>query len=485
MNISAAFASVSSGLAATTRQAAVISSNVANATTPGYGKREVVLSPVSYGGLGQGVKVVGISRQSDVLLANERRNAQASAAGNGRLADFLVGLEGLYGGTGTAGALLARINAFDAALLEASGAPDSTVRLATAVETAKTLAAGLNDASKAIQAERVNADRAIASAVDTLNASLAQIQKLNVQIASHSGAGRDASALLDQRQALVDKIATLIPVHEVQRDHNQIALISTTGAILLDGTASKFEFTPVQTIVPEMTRASGALSSLTLNGRVIETNGVAATVNGGELSALFKIRDELAVQGQAQLDALARDVIERFSTAGLDPTLMPGAAGLFTDSGSAFNSIDELGLSSRIRINSAVDPAAGGYVSRLRDGLGATTTGPIGNTSLLLNLSNAMSEIRPTSSSAVPAGSRNLSQLASALTSSVAGQRLLADNETSFSTARLNALTDIEARGGVNTDEEMRSLLVVEQVYAANAKVLQALDDMLKILMGI
>ena len=96
-----------------------------------------------------------------------------------------------------------------------------------------------------------------------------------------------------------------------------------------------------------------------------------------------------------------------------------------------------------------------------------------------------MSEIRPTSSSAVPAGSRNLSQLASALTSSVAGQRLLADNETSFSTARLNALTDIEARGGVNTDEEMRSLLVVEQVYAANAKVLQALDDMLKILMGI
>ena len=35
-------------------------------------------------------------------------------------------------------------------------------------------------------------------------------------------------------------------------------------------------------------------------------------------------------------NAVARDLVERFAAAGVDPTLAPGAPGLFTDAGLAF-----------------------------------------------------------------------------------------------------------------------------------------------------
>jgi len=39
--------------------------------------------------------------------------------------------------------------------------------------------------------------------------------------------------------------------------------------------------------------------------------------------------------------------------------------------------------------------------------------------------------------------------------------------------------------GGVDTDAEMQSLLLIEQSYAANARVIQTVSDMLDILMQI
>ena len=41
-----------------------------------------------------------------------------------------------------------------------------------------------------------------------------------------------------ERQRLVDTISAIVPVREVPRDHNQIALFTTGGATLLEGSAS-------------------------------------------------------------------------------------------------------------------------------------------------------------------------------------------------------------------------------------------------------
>ena len=485
MSVTSALSSALTGLSATSRQAEIVSSNVANASTPGYARREVSLGAHVLGGTGQGVQVKGVTRQVDQFLMGDRRVAQAAAGDRDVRAAFLLRMEQIFGQPEDAGSLSARVAALDTALMEAASRPESEARLASAVDSARLLALTLNRASDAVQDERARADTAIATAVGDLNSALAQVRDINTQIRSFSGAGRDVSALMDQRQQIVDRISDLVPVREVPREFGQIALMTTGGVVLLDGRESVFEFTPVHTVVPEMTQASGGLSGLALNGRPMATAGETSLVLGGKLAGMFAVRDELAVAGQAKLDTLARDLVDRMGEAGLDPTLAPGDPGLFTDGGAAFDPLDEVGLSARIALNAAVDPQQGGQAFRLRDGLAAVAPGPTGNASLLIALSGALENARPLGSTAFPAANRSLAGLTADLLSSVSTDRLNADTEEAFTAARFAALDEMEKAGGVDTDQELQSLLVIEKNYAANAKVLQTVDEMVNTLLGL
>lgn len=483
MGITSALNSAMSGLSANARQAEALSSNVANASTPGYARRVVSLSAQGIGGSGQGVMVNGVSREIDSFLLADRRLAQASAGEKDLRASFLAELERIIGDPTAIGSLSARVAAFDAALLEAASRPESEARLNTAVDAAKALALGINQASDAIQIARLRVDGQIAATVEDLNSALAQVEELNIQIRNLDASGRDYSALADQRQQIIDRVATQVPLRELARDHGQIALMTTGGAMLLDGKAAVFGFTAVNTMVPAMSQAAGGLFGLTLNGRPMATAGTSSLVLGGALAANFAIRDELAVQGQARLDGLARDLVERFSD--LDPSLPIGDPGLFTDRGLSFDPSDEVGLSARLAVSEAVDPQVGGQIWRLRDGLGAVSTGPIGEASLLLSLSAALDASRAPASSALPAASRSLSGLTADLLSMTSSARLSAQTDQAFTAARYAALDEMEKAGGVDTDQELQTLLVIEKSYAANAKVLQTIDGLLATLLEI
>ncbi|MBN8631374.1 MAG: flagellar hook-associated protein FlgK [Rhodobacterales bacterium] len=479
MSVTSALAGALSGLSATSRQAEILSSNVANATTPGYARRQVSLGSAVLAGQGQGVQVLGVTRDVDRQLLGERRIAQAGGSDRDVRADFLRRVEQTLGTPDSEGSLAARLAAFDQALVEAAGRPDSQARLNGIATTARSLAAGLAAATADIQAARATADRRIGEEVGKLNSTLAQLQELNVELRSFTGAGRDISALLDKRQQLVDQISSIVPVREIPRDLNQIALFTTGGAPLLEGSPSAIGFSATHTITPEMTQALGGVSGITINGRPYDTTGSASPILGGSLGALFAVRDELAVSAQGKLDAVARDLVERFSAAGIDPTLAPGAAGLFTDSGAAFDPLDETGLAGRLMLNAAADPAAGGALFRLRDGLGAAAEGPPGDGTLLARLHAALTSARPLSSAGFAAGNRSFATLTGDLLSETSSQRLSAQSEQSFAAAKLNALTDLEAQNGIDTDQEMQDLLVIEKNYAANAKVIQAVADMI------
>jgi flagellar hook-associated protein 1 FlgK len=62
MNISSAFNNAASGLAASSRLADTISTNVANAMTPGFGRRSTELSSLTLGGYGSGVRTSATQR---------------------------------------------------------------------------------------------------------------------------------------------------------------------------------------------------------------------------------------------------------------------------------------------------------------------------------------------------------------------------------------------------------------------------------------
>lgn len=479
MSISSALNAALSGLTATARRAEVVSSNVANAATPGYGRREVQLSSGLLGGLVAGVNVNGVSRKEDLMLLGQRREAQAGLAEAEVRAGFLAGIEGAIGLPGEPGSLTERLTAFETALIEAASRPDSEGRLTGVAQTAGAVADKLNALSDRVQDERLQADRGIAEAVGDLNTAMERVVELNTKIIQFSGSTRDASALADERQRVIDGIAELIPVRQVARPNGAVALYSPGGALLVDSKAAELGFTGVPALTVHMTQAGGGLSGLTLNGQPVTTGSANGPISGGRLAALFDLRDSLGPDIQTQLDAVARNLVERFENPAVDPTLGAGDPGLFTDNGLALDLSEELGLAGRISLNALADPDQGGAVWRIRDGLGAAAVGDPGDASLLNALSAALAQ-ETVPGSGVFTASRGAVGLAGDLLSFVSTSAYGAEARVSHARAQSDALVTAELQDGVDTDQEMQELLLVEQAYAANARVMSTLDEMLQ-----
>ena len=311
MGLSTSLANALTGLSAASRRAEVVSSNVANALTPGYARREVGLSAQSLGGNGAGVKIDGVTRSVNQSVLNDRRLADADAENAGLKAGFLTNIEKAIGEPGTAGSLTGQIAALDAAIVQAASRPDSQARLQNVLSAASDLASKFKSLTSTLQQGRMDADDSIARQVSELNRSLVQIDELNAGILAQRSAGNDATALMDQRQKLVDRVSEIVPVREVARAHDQISLYTTGGAVLLEGNPATIGFSPVGIITADMTLSSGALSGLTLNGMMMSAAD-GQVLGGGSLGAQFAIRDTLAPQIQTQIDALARDLVEFF-----------------------------------------------------------------------------------------------------------------------------------------------------------------------------
>ncbi len=478
MAISSAFNIASGGLTTTARMAEVVSSNLSNVMTDGYGVREINLSS----GLLGGVKVDGISRIVDQSTLRERRNAEADVGAQQRGATALSQLEQAFGTVGDESGVVGRLAALEQSLISASSNPSSEQRLETVVSRLQDVATAMRSDADAIQSQRLMADRAIASDVDTLNTTLQQIEKLNADVLRLVGSGNEPSSAIDARQNAIDKLTSIVPLTEIDRGNGQVALYTKNGIALIDGSPATFGFAPVGTIVADMTLASGGLSGVTLNGAPLDLGDGYGRMKGGSLEAAFVLRDETLVELQTNLDEIAADLMQRFESPTTDPTLTSGDPGLFTDRGAAFDPLTITGLSSRLTVQASVDPSQGGAASRLRDGVNAITTGPVGETAQIDRWLNALND--PV---ALPSGGTAKSVIghASEQINVIGRLRLDAEERLGFETARFDSLKSAELAGGVDSDQELQRLLQIEQSYAANARVLQTLDAMMSRLLEI
>ena len=121
----------------------------------------------------------------------------------------------------------------------------------------------------------------------------------------------------------------------------------------------------------------------------------------------------------------------------------------------------------------------------MRDGLGAATQGAAGDATLLNGLQAALVTPRAPASGGFTAGNRSFSALSADLLSSVVSARLTAENEASYAAAQTDTLRGMELAEGVDTDQELQQLLLIEQSYAANARVVQTIDDMIQTLLSL
>jgi flagellar hook-associated protein 1 FlgK len=483
MSISSALGNALSGLTVSSRSADVVSSNIANAMTEGYGVRSLDIGSRIGARDGSGAQVLGVLRDRDPVLTGQRRGADATLAWANTEADHLRALETLIGLPDDAASLSARLAEFEARLIDAANGPHDEIRLGAAVEVADALARTFGTISDGIQASRERADAAIGEAVTEINQSLAGIAELNARIRAIPDRSGDLSSLLDAQTRLVDQLARHIPLQTRRDAAGALQVFSTGGEILVDRKAVVLEFRTTPAIDTTMVFGNSILSGIRIDGREIAFGTSTAPLGGAGLAALFAQRDTWAPEAQARLDGVARDLVERFETPGLDPTLLPTDAGLFTDAGARSDPGSEQGLSARITVNAAVRPEDGGAVWRLRDGLGATVEGATGNPTNLLAQIDALSVARVTASGSFTATARTMSDLVSDHVSIVGLARQGAEDREANSAAVQSALRQQELSRGVDTDAEMQNLIRIEQMYAANARVVQAAEAMLDELM--
>lgn len=485
MSLSASLANALTGLRASSRAAELVSSNVANAMTDGYGRKELALSARTADGTGAGVRIDGIRRVTDEATVAERRLADGAAAGGSLRLEFLDAMARFMGTPGEPDAFTAAFAALESNLVAAIGSPDAPSALTGVADAARDLALRLNAGSDTVQGLREDADGRIATLVGALNADLGQLARLNEDVLRSRAFGQDATALLDERQVVLDRIGATVAVRTVEGESGAISVYTLTGAALLGSRPQTIGFDAAGTITPDMTIEGGALSGLTLGGAPVAAFGPYAGLSGGALEAAFEVRDRLAVDAQAQLDALARDLVERFQSPSSDPTMSAGQPGLFTDAGAPFAPADEIGLSARIALSQIVDPGQGGDVTALRSGLYAVAPAPPGDSTILAGFLDALRLDRPPASAPLGTEALGMFDRAARFEESLANGLTRAENAAAFTTARLDTLTMAEGEFGVDTDAELQSLLLIEQTYAANARVIQTVEDLLSRLLEI
>jgi len=484
MSITQALANATSGLGAVSRQADIASQNIANALTPGFSRRQVSLAEQTIAGQGAGVRVAGVDRAETPALTAMRREAQSGAADISARAAAIERIAGILGGPEDIGSLFRKMSTFELSLSSLANSPDSVPAQQQAASAASSLVQRINEIANAFQGMRATADGAIAGAVSKLNSDLAVLGQLNDQIASALVARRDASSLLDQRDQVIDRINDAIPVRPLMRESGRIDLMTTEGVMLFSGAPRQVQFSHTPIIDAGMTVAAGSLSRLFVDGVDI-TPGMSPRASlAGELAGLFSVRDLIAPQAAAELDAFAEDLTARFEASGLDPTLAPGAAGLFTDNGAALAPPVAAGLASRIALNAAVDPAQGGQAWRLRDGLGAVAPGAVGSDLLLRNLIAALDA--PVLSTLGAGRHMSAIENASALGGAASGRFAGAEAQLQSAQGLVQSLKDAElSETGVDTDAELQNLLLIEQAYAANARLIETVGHLIDRLMEI
>jgi flagellar hook-associated protein 1 FlgK len=489
MSISSALNIALSGLTATGKRAEITSGNLANALTEGYGRQSVTLSAAVLGGYGSGVAVASVDRASSPELTSARRISDGELAGGQAKLDALVRLERSLGAAGGEDTLAARIIAFEGALRQLAETPELAPRQAAAAIAASDIAGRLNQISTEGARVRQTADADIARQVNEVNGALSKIARLNRQIQIFATSGRDTASLIDQRELLIDKVASIVPIREQMRANGVVELTTAEGLVLVDTKAQEIQFaqTPIITAPMRYNGGTGALSGLTLNGVDITPGGPGSqAIAGGAMAGQFAIRNRIAPEASDRADALAADLIGRLAAPGLDPTLAPGAPGLFTDDGAVYDAANLVGLAGRIRLNAAVDPGAGGDPALMRDGLGATAPGPAANGALPRALLDALTATGSVTTVPGLSGALSFSQAAAGLVELTAFDRVAAETDVAAFSSTRETLASAEAEAiGVDTDAELQALIQIEQAFAANVQVIQTATRMLDQLLEI
>src|SRR3954451_456860 len=313
MSLSSALSTAMAGLRANQAALSIVSSNVANAKTPGYVTQGVNQIEVAGGaGNGASVRINGGNRQLDQYIQAQLRTESAGGAYASQIANVLAQLQSVYGTPGEAGTLETAFSNLTGALQGLSASSGSSSAQAAVLSAAQSLAQQLNATTAGVQTLRSNIEQDIGVSVDQANVAINQIAQYNARLQGMDVTDPAAATLMDQRDNAINQLAQLMDIRVVTDNTNQANVFTNSGIQLVGGgQASQLGFNSQGTLnANAQWNANPALSgvgTITVklpNGGTFDMIANNA-ISSGQLAADLKLRDNTLVQAQAQVDQLA------------------------------------------------------------------------------------------------------------------------------------------------------------------------------------
>jgi flagellar hook-associated protein 1 FlgK len=353
MSLIIALQSAISSLQANQIALEIASNNVANANTEGYSRKILGQEARILDGRGTGVNTTGVVRTVDEHLLKELRTQTSNLGATEARDSYYQRMQSLFGTLLNDSSVAANITDFANTLDALAINPEGMSQRTDVVSAAKTLTEQLGDMGTQLQVLRRQADIEISEAVAVINAQLAIIDELNVNIARSLALNQAAGEMQDQRDIALDKIAELIDITYFTRDNGELVIFTGGGRTILDRDPHFLSHDAVSRMDAVITYADGGVPGILVDGVDITNE-----IFDGRIAGLIDIRDKRVPNLVAELDRLAATLRDEINAIHNDGTAFPAPNSLAGTH--LFTASDTLVAAGTVRI--AVIDANGNYV---------------------------------------------------------------------------------------------------------------------------
>lgn len=368
---------------------AVVGDNVANANTPGYVRRDLVItsSPVGGGDVlsrglvsGSGAGAGATVRVDDAFKTTAARNAGSDVARLSTRADWLTRLQTVFGSGATS--LTTSIGGFFDAASTLAATPASLAARTVFLDAADQTAAQFRSTASGLTALTADLHAAGAAAATTVNGITATLADVNTQLRRTGASGAASNALLDQRDQLLGSLAKQLRITTTAAVNGTVAVRlgdGDNGPLLVDGSTAtrigiqpgasgdQLVLSPTHEPITVRLPASGGLAGL-----VEASQQVAATIVSVDALAT-RFAGAVNAQQALGVDASGADGTPLFATRGLRVSAGAANGGSATLDASLADAAPVSALGDTMRFDGGAWSLARGDGSGVVTGPGALT----------------------------------------------------------------------------------------------------------------
>lgn len=427
------------------------SQNIANLQTKGYTRQAALLTAVgpeaNPRSSGNGVQVSALVRFSDGYKSQAMWRAASELGSHSQTQPYLSQLENVMGDE--TASLSAGIDQFFGALNAVAGDPGSTPLRGQVLTTAGLMAERFNGLNNVFNAQLQSVRNQRSAIVESANAQIATIARLNQQISQAQAGGLSASAMIDARDQAIDDLASRMGLEVSDNaDGTRDVSLKTGQALVLGSMHGTLKAAPTATSPQEFSLSFAGTSYVLDAGKM-----------GGQLGGLSKYENEKLVPLQKGIADVAQQIAAKVNTqlgAGFKPD---GSAGTPLFVYTPGSNTDMLKVTS-------------GFVAA---DLAFSADGTPGDTGNLQKLVAIKSQpITVTSIGTVLLSDADAQLVGKLGVDSQLNKAALRTTQT----VRTQSVDDWQSTSGVNQDEEAVNLVEYQNMYQANMKVIAVANQL-------